>query len=146
METIAQNLSNADVVAKNCINVLNNLLSIIGYKIHFVTSCLTGPLIIQDISFLESCTRPDFMSDATITCEIPLKCGDIQLMNVFARYQRLIEKLGKIEYFRGSISPYWSGKRVSNPYFGCKSLEEALIKRDLLQPSQPNIFKDHSNV
>lgn len=146
METIAQNLSNDDVVAKKCINVLNDLLSTLGYKIHFTTGCLTGPLIIQDISFLESCKHADFISSATITCEIPLKCGDIQLMNVFARYQRLIEKLGKIEYFRSSVSPYWSGKIVSNPYFGCKSLEEALIRRDLLQPDHPNIFKEYFNV
>lgn len=140
MENKIQNMSNDDVVAQNCINMLNSLLSPIGLKINLMTDRLTGPLIIQDISFLETCKRPDFICDATVTCGIPLKCGDIQSMTVFARYQRLVDKLGKIEYFWGKPSIYWSCGMVSNPYFGCKSLEEAMIKRDLLQPDYHNHF------
>ena len=146
MEARIQNMSNNDVVAQNCINMLNSLLSTIGLKINLMTDHLTGPVVIQDISFLESCKHQDFISDATVTCEIPLKCGDVQSMTMFARYQRLVEKFGKIRYFCSSTTPHWSSRIIRNPYFGCKSLEEALIKRDLLMSDYHNTFKEYFNV
>lgn len=46
----------------------------------------------------------------------------------------LLERLFACDRFGGSPNGYW--KTIDNPYYGCKNLEEAMIKKDLTYGNQ----------